>query len=182
MLALSLSQNYFRLWQSTISNQEWTSISFRRKTQQKNEYWQKKLSTFLTKWETWKFIKKKLASTQKSQKRQANNIKADSSNYKVDDLVWLFIKNIKTNKSFKKLNRKMIDFYKVLKILKKACQLNLFSSMKIHNNFYISLLRTTFIDSLTNQIQFSSSSIIVNEKEKYEVNDILNNRYHYNKL
>jgi hypothetical protein len=54
--------------------------------------------------------------------------------------------------------------------------------MKIHNNFHISLLRLTFIDSLTNQIQSSSSSIIVDEEKKYEINDVLNNRYHYNKL
>ncbi len=76
----------------------------------------------------------------------------------------------------------MIDFYKVLKVLKKACQLNLFSSMKLHNNFHIFLLRSASIDSLTNQIQASSFSIIVNEKEEYEMNDILNNCYHYNKL
>ncbi len=76
----------------------------------------------------------------------------------------------------------MIDFYKVLKILKKACQLNLFSFMKIHNIFHTSLLRLTFIDSLTNQIQSSSSSIIIDEEQEYEINNILNNQYHYNKL
>jgi hypothetical protein len=76
----------------------------------------------------------------------------------------------------------MIDLYKILKILKKAFQLEFFSSMKIHNNFHISLLRSAFIDSLTKQIQFSSSSIIINEKQKYEINDVFNNRYHYNKL
>jgi hypothetical protein len=76
----------------------------------------------------------------------------------------------------------MTDFYKILKVLKEVCQLNLFSSMKIHNSFYISLLRLAFIDSLTNQIQSSSSSIIVNEKEKHEIKNILDNRYHYNKL
>ncbi len=76
----------------------------------------------------------------------------------------------------------MIDSYKILKILKKACQLEFSSSMKIHNCFHILLLRSAFIDSLTDQIQCSSSSIIANEKEKYEINDILNNRYHYNKF
>ncbi len=75
-----------------------------------------------------------------------------------------------------------IDFYKILKILKKASQLNLFSSMKIHNNFRILLLRSIFIDSLTNQMLSWSFSIIVNEEEEDEMNDILNNRYHYNKL
>jgi hypothetical protein len=130
----------------------------------------------------WEFIKKKLVTIQESQKRQTDKTRKNSSNYKIKDLVWLFIRNIKTNKSFKKLNHKMIDFYKIIKILKNACQLNLSISMKIHNSFHISLLILTFTDSLTDQIQFSSSSVIINEEKKYEVDDILNNCYHYNKL
>jgi lipoprotein NlpI len=85
--------------------------------------------------EIWEFIKKKCITAQKSQKHQADKIRKNSSDYKVEDLVWLFIKNIKTSKSFKKLDHKMIDSYKVTKILKNACQLNLSDSMKIHNNF-----------------------------------------------
>ncbi len=54
--------------------------------------------------------------------------------------------------------------------------------MKIHNIFHISLLKSAFVDSLLNQVQSSSLSIIVDEEEKYEINDILDNRYHYNKL
>ncbi len=76
----------------------------------------------------------------------------------------------------------MIDSYKVLKVLKKACQLKLSQSMKIHDTFHTFLLRSASIDFLIEQIQSSSSSIIVDKEEKYEVNDILNNRYHYNKL
>jgi hypothetical protein len=130
----------------------------------------------------WKFIKQKLVTTQKFQKYQANKIRKNSFDYKVEDLVWLSIKNIKTNRSSKKLNHKMIDFYKVLKVLKEACQLELSQSMKIHDTFHIFLLRSASTDLLIEQIQSSSSSIIVNEEKKYEVNDILNNRYHYNKL
>ncbi len=56
--------------------------------------------------------------------------------------------------------------------------------MKIHDTFHISLLRKTATDSLSEQIQSSSSSIVIseNEKEEYEMNDILNSRYHYDKL
>ncbi len=76
----------------------------------------------------------------------------------------------------------MIDTYKILKILKEVCQLEFFSSMKIHNNFHISLFRSIFIDSLTEQIQSASSSIIINDEQEYEIDDILNSRYYYNKL
>jgi hypothetical protein len=67
---------------------------------------------------------------------------------------------------------------------KNACQLDLSQSMKIHDTFHTSLLRKVAIDLLTEQIQSSSSSIMIseNEKEEYEMNDILNNRYHYDKL
>jgi predicted metal-dependent hydrolase len=56
--------------------------------------------------------------------------------------------------------------------------------MKIHDTFHISLLRKTAIDSFIEQIQSSSSSIMINEdeEEKYEINDIFDSRYHYDKL
>ncbi len=130
----------------------------------------------------WEYIKTKLANAQASYKHHADRTRKDSSKYRLEDLVWLFIKNIKTNRSSKKLNNKMIDLYKITKILKDACQLDLSASMKIHNSFHVSLLRLAFIDSLTDEIQSSSSPIIVDKKEKYEIDDVLNNKYHYNKL
>jgi hypothetical protein len=54
--------------------------------------------------------------------------------------------------------------------------LNLSDTMKIHDIFYFSLLRKAANDSLSNQILKSSSSIIINEKEEYELNDVLNFR------
>jgi hypothetical protein len=55
--------------------------------------------------------------------------------------------------------------------------------MKIHDTFHISLLRFAATDLMTEQIQSSSLSIIVEDEEKeYEMNDILDSRYHYEKL
>jgi hypothetical protein len=54
--------------------------------------------------------------------------------------------------------------------------------MKIHDTFHISLLRKVAIDFLIEQFQSSSSSIVIEEKTVYEINDILNSRYHYKKL
>jgi hypothetical protein len=54
--------------------------------------------------------------------------------------------------------------------------------MKIHDMFHTSLLRFAVMNFLIEQIQSSSLSIVINEEEEYEVNDILNNRYHYDKL
>ncbi len=54
--------------------------------------------------------------------------------------------------------------------------------MKIHDTFHTFLLRFATIDSFIEQIQSSSFSIMIEEEEKYEIDDILNNRYHYEKL
>jgi Glu-tRNA(Gln) amidotransferase subunit E-like FAD-binding protein len=132
----------------------------------------------------WDFIKKKLANAQNMQKKHANQKRTSSFEYEFEDMIWLFIKNIKIERSFKKLNHKWIESYKIKRILKDVCQLNLSQSMKIHDTFHISLLQKTAIDSLIEQIQSSSSSIVIDEdeKEKYEINDILDSRYYYDKL
>jgi hypothetical protein len=54
--------------------------------------------------------------------------------------------------------------------------------MKIHDTFHIFLLRSAVIDSLTEQIQSPSFSIVMNDEEEYEIDDILDSRYHYEKL
>ncbi len=81
----------------------------------------------------WDFIKKKLANAQNMQKRYANQKRNLSSEYQIEDMMWLFIKNIKTKRSFKKHDHKWIESYKILKVLRDAYQLNLSLSMKIHN-------------------------------------------------
>jgi hypothetical protein len=145
---------------------------------------QKKKTSNITKKmkDIWEFTKQKLANAQETQKKHANRKKSSLSEYKFNDMMWLFTKNIKIERSFKKLNHKWIDSYKIKRILKRACQLDLLSSMKIHDTFHTSLLRSAAIDSLIEQIQSSSSSIMIEEEEKYEIDDILNSRYHYEKL
>ncbi len=131
----------------------------------------------------WNFIKKKLTNAQEMQKKHADKHRTFSSEYQLEDMIWLFIKNINTERSFRKLNHKWIDFYKIKKIMTNVCQLNLSQSMKIHDTFHISLLRSAATDFLTEQIQSSPFSIIVEDEEKeYEINDILDSRYHYEKL
>jgi hypothetical protein len=130
----------------------------------------------------WEFIRRKLANTQEAQKRYADQKRTSASEYKLEDMMWLFTKNIKIERSSRKLNHKWIESYKIKKILRDACQLDLSQSMKIHNIFHTFLLRSAVTDSLTDQVQLSSSSVVVDEKEEYEMNDILNSRYHYDKL
>ncbi len=130
----------------------------------------------------WDFIKKKLTNTQEMQKKYADKHRTFSFEYKFKDMIWLFIKNIKIERSFRKLNHKWIKSYKIKKLLKNIYQLNLFLLMKIHDTFYIFLLRFAANDFFIDQIQSSSLSIVIDEEEEYKVNDILDSRYHYEKL
>jgi hypothetical protein len=70
----------------------------------------------------------------------------------------------------------MIESYRIKKMLSASCQLDLPDSMKIHDIFHTFLLRKASNDSLFDQILKSSSSIIIDEKEEYELNDILHFR------
>jgi hypothetical protein len=126
--------------------------------------------------EVFEFIRRKLVITQESQKKHADKKRIAASDYKEDDFVWLSTRNIRTTRFFKKLNWKMIDSYKVKKILKVNCQLKLSSSMTIHDIFYTFLLRKISNDSLFNQIANSSFSIVIHQEEKFELNDVLNSR------
>jgi hypothetical protein len=131
----------------------------------------------------WEFIKKKLINAQQDQKLYADRKRSVSFEYVVEDAMWLFIKHIKTKRSFRKLNHKWIESYKIKKVIREACQLNLSSSMKIHDIFHTFLLRKAATNFFIEQISSSLSSIVVeDEKEKYEINDILDSRYHYEKL
>jgi hypothetical protein len=96
----------------------------------------------------WKFIKEKLFNAQRSQKRHVDKSRNFSSEYKAENMIWLFIKNVKIERSFRKLNHKMIESYKIKKILRDVCQLDLSSSMKIHDTFHTSLLRSASTNSL----------------------------------
>jgi hypothetical protein len=132
----------------------------------------------------WNFTKKKLANAQDIQKRYVDQKRTSSSEYGVEDMIWLFTKNIKIERSSRKLNHKWIESYKIKKVVRDACQLDLSQSIKIHDTFHISLLRKAATNFLTEQIQSSSSSIVIDKQneEEYEMNDILNSRYHYEKL
>lgn len=54
--------------------------------------------------------------------------------------------------------------------------------MKIHNIFYLNLLRKALIDPLTNQVNEPPTPIIINNKEDWEVEDIFDAKSHQNKL
>ena len=85
--------------------------------------------------------------------------------YQVDDFVKFSSKNIKTTKLLKKLNDRMFNSFKVIEKMEIFYRLKLFSSMHQHDVFLFNYLRSAVNDSLSNQKQKSSKSIIIDDEK-----------------
>ena len=86
--------------------------------------------------------------------------------FKKDDLVFLSIKNIVIDKSYKKLNDKMLDLFKVILIINSFYKLKLSETIRIYNVFHFQLLNLVVINSLSNQKNSFFKVIIVKDKKK----------------
>ena len=96
---------------------------------------------------------------------QINYYKKDVT-FKKDDLVFLNIKNIVIDKSYKKLNDKMLDSFKVISIIDSFYKLKLSEIMKIYNVFHFKLLYLAVINSLSDQKNSFFKIIIIKDKKK----------------
>ena len=97
-------------------------------------------------------------------------------------MIWVSIKNIITNRFSKKLDHKMIESYSIIKIVDAFYQIQLFESVKIFDTFHFNLLRKTFENSLSEQVNEFASSIVINDEKKWKVNDILDVRKYYRRV
>ena len=86
--------------------------------------------------------------------------------FKKGDFVFLNNKNIVINKSFKKLNDKIFDSFKIIFIIDFFYKLKLFKIIRIYNVFYFKLLNLVIINLLSNQKNFSFKIIIIKNKKK----------------
>ena len=76
----------------------------------------------------------------------------------------------------------MLDSFKIIEKMNIFYHLKLLSSMHQHNVFSFNYLKSAVNDSLSNQKQKLSKSIIINDKKAWNVDDILNSRHHYDRL
>ena len=129
------------------------------------------------------YIREKLNKTQLIMIEQINHYKKDIT-FKKSDLIFLNIKNIVINKLYKKLDDKMLDSFKIILIIDFFYKLKLSEIMKIYNVFYLKLLNLIVINLLFDQKNFSLKIIIVKDKKKWIMKNILNfkklrNRFKY---
>jgi hypothetical protein len=70
----------------------------------------------------------------------------------------------------------MLESFKILEKKESSYKFDLFDEMNIHLMFHISLLRKNFEDYLLKQIISSSSSIMIENEQKFDVKNIIDSR------
>ena len=121
------------------------------------------------------YIREQAALSRKHMTDQANRHRSEVS-YEVGDMVFLSSRNIITARPSKKLDDKMLGPFKIAAKIGYSYHLELLASMRIHNVFYLSLLRKAATDPLPGQRVAPPGPIVVNEEEEQELDDILDAR------
>jgi hypothetical protein len=124
----------------------------------------------------WKFVKKHMKKSQINQVKYADKHRNIASDYQIENQVWLFSKNIQIDRLFRKLDHKMLESFKILKKKDNLYKLELSVEMNIHSVFHISLLKKNLDDFLSKQIISSFSSIVIDDEQKFDVENIVDSR------
>ncbi len=119
-----------------------------------------------------------LIKTRKQMMNQANKHRK-KINYKIESRVFLNERNIITARFFKKLNDKMLDSFQIINFVDSFYKLKLLETMRIHDVFHLELLCFVVNDSLSDQKNESSRSIVINDEDEWEIDDILNSRWYW---
>jgi len=98
--------------------------------------------------------------------------------YKIDDMMFLNSRNITISRSSKKLDDKMLELFKILIEIEHMYQLKLSSTMKIHSKFTSNLLQLDSKNSLNEQRNESSDSIVIDDEDEWKMKNILNFRHY----
>jgi len=87
-------------------------------------------------------------------------------NYKIESKMFLNERNIVTAKLFKKLDDKMLNSFKITDSVDFFYKLKLSDTMRIHDVFHSELLRSVVNDSLSDQKNELSRSIVINDENE----------------
>ncbi len=127
------------------------------------------------------FAREALAKTREQMVNQANKHRK-KINYEIESKMFLNERNIVTARPFKKLNDKMLGSFQITESVGSFYKLELSETMRIHDVFHSELLRSAVDDSLPDQKNESSGSIVVNDEDEWEIDDILNSRRYRRRL
>ncbi len=127
------------------------------------------------------FTCESLVKTRKQMIQQANKHRKEVD-YEIESKMFLNEQNIIITKSFKKLNDKMLDFFINLNLVDSSYKLKLSETMHVHDVFHSDLLHLIINDLLSDQKNESLESIMINDEDKWKINDILNSCWYQRQL
>ncbi len=130
---------------------------------------------------TLKFARESLAKTREQMMKQVNKHRKEVD-YEVESKMFLNERNIVTARPFKKLDDKMLDPFTNLDPVDSSYKLKLSESMRVHDVFHPDLLRPAADDPLPGQKNEPSDSIVINDEDEWEIDDILNSRRYRRRL
>ncbi len=119
-----------------------------------------------------------LIKTREQMMNQANKHRK-KVNYKIESKMFLNERNIITARFFKKLDDKMLDSFKITDSVDFFYKLKLSDIMHVHDVFYSELFRSAVDDFLPDQKNEFSESIVINDKNEWEIDNILNSRWYW---
>jgi len=111
------------------------------------------------------FAREALIKTRKQMMKQANKHRKEI-NYKIESKMFLNERNIVTARLFKKLDNKMLNSFKITDSVDFFYKLKLSDTMHIHDVFHSELLRFVVNDSLSDQKNELSRSIVINDENE----------------
>ncbi len=127
------------------------------------------------------FARESLVKTRKQMIQQANKHRKEVD-YKIESKMFLNKWNIITARSFKKLDDKMLDFFINLNLINSSYKLKLSETMHVYDIFHSDLLQLAVNDFLSDQKNELFKSIVINDEDEWEINNILNSRWYWRRL
>ncbi|CEP16048.1 hypothetical protein [Parasitella parasitica] len=123
------------------------------------------------------------ADAQENQAKYYNRKVSPGPTYNVGDKVWLFSKNIKTQRPTAKLDYRRLGPYTIQeKIGSRSYRLELPHTMKIHPVFHMNLLKPFVKDTIPGRTPKELPPVIIDDHEEYEVDYIVDSRIHRQKI
>ncbi len=122
-------------------------------------------------------IKQVLTKVRVTMKKQINKHRKKII-YQINDMMFLNSRNIMISRSSKKLDDKMLEFFKIMIKIEHSYQLKLSSTMKIYSKFASNLLQLNSKNSLNEQWNESSDFIVIDDEDEWKMKNILNFRHY----
>ncbi|MBW0573981.1 hypothetical protein O181_113696 [Austropuccinia psidii MF-1] len=116
--------------------------------------------------------------------KQNSNQYSNTTDFQPWDKLWLASSNIKITKPTKKLSERWLGQFEVLKKIGSHSYYLKFPLQwkSVHPVFHVSLLETVKQSNLPNQNEFPPPPALVEEKEEWEVPQVLNSKLKRGKL